>query len=59
MLACRAFCVQKGESSDLVFEPVGIMTTNFEKFCESGVEMDLSESESSALDLFVVRRCLL
>ena len=59
MLACRAFCIQKGDKSDIVFGPVGMMIINLGKFCDSGAEEDSSDSDSSAFERFVVRRCLL
>ena len=36
MLACRAFSIQKGDRSDIVFGPVGMMIINFGKLCDSG-----------------------
>ena len=55
MLACRAFCIQKGDRSDIVFGPVGMMIINFGKFCDSGAEEDSSDSDSSAVVCYEAR----
>jgi len=59
MLAWRAFCIQNGKSSDIVFWPFGIMIMNLGKLWQSGAEQGPSDSESSAFDLLVLLRWLL